>query len=118
MSHRLYDMSFCSVYSTLVAKVERKGQTRSDVDQVTAWLTGYSPAEIADLNDTDLTYGDFFRKAPNYNPSRNNITGKICGVQIEALEDPLMQEIRRLDKLVDWIAKGKTPQQVFDKYES
>ncbi|MGQ9412269.1 DUF2200 domain-containing protein [Streptococcus pluranimalium] len=118
MGHRIYEMSFASVYGALIAKVERKGQTKDDVDVVAAWLTGYSTAQLSDFMDSDLTYGEFFQKAPHYHPERINITGKICGVQIEALEDPLMQEIRRLDKLVDWLAKGKTPQQVLAKYES
>ncbi|MFC5630091.1 MULTISPECIES: DUF2200 domain-containing protein [Streptococcus] len=117
MTHRIYNMTFASVYRALVAKAERKGRTAQDVHEVTSWLTGYSTEAIATLFESDLTYGDFFRQAPNYNPNRINITGKICGVQIETLEDPLMQEIRRLDKLVDWVAKGKTFKQIKDKYE-
>lgn len=117
MTHRIYNMTFASVYRALVAKAERKGRTAQDVHEVTSWLTGYSTETIATLLKSDLTYGDFFRQAPAYNPNRMNITGKICGVQIETLEDPLMQEIRRLDKLVDWVAKGKTFEQIKDKYE-
>lgn len=117
MTHRIYNMTFSSVYRALVAKAERKGRTAQDVHEVTSWLTGYSTEALAALFESDLTYGDFFRQAPNYNPNRINITGKICGVQIETLEDPLMQEIRRLDKLVDWVAKGKTFEQIKDKYE-
>lgn len=117
MTHRLYNMTFAGVYQSLVAKAERKGRSAQEVHQVTAWLTGYSTATIADLLESDLTFGDFFRQAPAYNPDRINITGKICGVQIENLEDPLMQEIRRLDKLVDWVAKGKTFDQIKEKYE-
>lgn len=109
-------MTFAGVYKCLVEKAERKGRTAQDVHEVTAWLTGYSTETIAELFQSDLTYGDFFRQAPAFNPNRSNITGKICGVQIEALEDPLMQEIRRLDKLVDWVAKGKTFEQIMDKY--
>ncbi|MGV3011666.1 DUF2200 domain-containing protein [Streptococcus thoraltensis] len=118
MHKRIYEMSFASVYGALIAKAERKGQTKADVDKVAAWLTGYSTAQLSDFLESELTYGEFFKNAPCYHSNRTNITGKICGVQIETLEDPLMQEIRRLDKLVDWIAKGKTPQEVFDKYEN
>lgn len=83
---------------------------------MTAWLTGYSLDEVENKRETGLTFGDFFRQAPNYHPDRVLITGKICGVQIEALDDPLMQEIRRLDKLVDWLAKGKTVAETLGKY--
>lgn len=117
MSHRIYNMTFEGVYQALIAKVERKGQDSQTVHEVTAWLTGYAIEDILAKRTTDLTYGDFFRQAPNYHPDRMNITGKICGVQIETLEDPLMQEIRRLDKLVDWLAKGKTVQHVIEKYQ-
>lgn len=117
MTHRIYKMTFLGVYQALLAKVERKGYSSYSVHEITAWMTGYSVEEILEKIDSDLTYGDFFRQAPNYNPNRVNIRGKICGVQIEDLEDPLMQEIRRLDKLVDWLAKGKTVQQVIEKYQ-
>ncbi|MGT2833065.1 DUF2200 domain-containing protein [Streptococcus halotolerans] len=118
MRKSIYEMTFTSVYGALVAKVERKGQTKVDVAKVTSWLTGYSVEQLDDLLGSDLTYGEFFQNAPSYNPNRTNITGNICGVRIETIEEPLMQEIRRLDKLVDWIAKGKTPQEIFDKYEN
>ena len=100
-------MPFGTLYSLLVNKAEKKGRTREEVDQVTAWLTGYTPAEIAQMEDSDLTYGDFFRSAPAMNPNRSLITGKVCGVRVEEIEDPLMREIRYLDKLVDELAKGK-----------
>lgn len=117
MSHKLYNMKFSTVYPALVAKVEQKGGRAESVYQVTSWLTGYEVSEILACLDRDLTYGDFFRQAPSYVPERIAITGKVCGVRIEEIEDPLMQEIRRLDKLVDWLAKGKTAQQVLEKYE-
>lgn len=88
-----------------------------EVHQVTSWLTGYEVSDVLACLDRDVTYGDFFRQAPYYVPERIAITGKICGVRIEEIDDPLMQEIRRLDKLVDWLAKGKTSQQVLEKYE-
>lgn len=119
MTHRLYQMSFSSVYKALLAKAERKGGTAESVPQITSWLTGYSIQQITEAQvDETLTYGNFFRCAPQYHPDRIHITGKICGVQIEMIEEPLMQEIRRLDKLVDWLAKGKTVMQIIEKYSS
>lgn len=117
MTHRIYEMRFSDVYKALVAKAERKGKTATDVYEVTAWLTGYQSSEIEQLMTSAITYGDFFRQAPAYTPYRANITGKICGVQIETLEDTLMQDIRRLDKLVDWLARGKTVPDIIAKYQ-
>ncbi|MGT2754688.1 DUF2200 domain-containing protein [Streptococcus ovis] len=117
MSHRIFNMSFQSVFQALISKAERKGRTKQEVMEVTSWLTGYSVEDIESLFVSELTYGDFFRQAPHYTAYRTNITGKICGVQIEAIEDPIMQEIRRLDKLVDWLAKGKTVEDIIGKYE-
>ncbi|MCP1639624.1 hypothetical protein J2T50_001324 [Streptococcus gallinaceus] len=116
MTHRIYQMTFPSVYKALVAKVERKGGSEADVDAITSWLTGYSLEQLAELKQSETTYGDFINQGPAYHPARTNITGKICDVQIETIEDPTMQELRRLDKLVDWLAKGKTVEQVIDKY--
>ena len=82
---------------------------------VTAWLTGYPSADIESFLDTDLTYGDFFRNAPNPNPKRTLITGVVCGVRVEAVEEPLMREIRYLDKLVDELAKGKAMEKILRK---
>lgn len=100
-------MPFSTLYPLLVNKAVKKGRTREEVDRVTAWLTGYSPEDLARLEQSGVSYGDFFRSAPAMNPGRTLITGKICGVQIETIEDPLMQEMRRLDKLVDELAKGR-----------
>ena len=100
-------MSFTKLYSLLVSKAEKKGRTRQEVDQVTAWLTGYTPEDLARLEQSEISYGDFFRSAPAMNPNRTLITGKVCGVRVEEIEDPLMREIRYLDKLVDELAKGK-----------
>ena len=99
-------MSFAMLYPLLVNKAVKKGRTREEVDQVTAWLTGYSPEELARLEQSGTSYGDFFRNAPAMNPRRALITGKVCGVQVETIEDPLLQAIRQLDKLVDELAKG------------
>lgn len=105
-------MPFSKLYPLLVSKAEKKGRTREEVDQVTSWLTGYTPEALAQLEQSDTTYGDFFRNAPAMNPNRTLITGKVCGVRVEDIEDPLMREIRYLDKLVDELAKGKAMEQI------
>ena len=108
----VFDMLFQNVYSALIQKAERKGRTRGEVDEVTSWLTGYSAKEINEAMDSDMTYGRFFSAAPAYNPRASFITGKICGIQVETIEDPLMKRIRQLDKLVDELAKGKPMGQI------
>lgn len=105
-------MSFAKLYPLLINKAVKKGRTREEVDQVTTWLTGYSVEDIARLEQSDTSYGDFFRNAPAMNPNRTLITGKVCGIQVDAIEDPLMREIRYLDKLVDELAKGKPMAQI------
>ena len=105
-------MPFSKLYPLLVNKAEKKGRTRAEVDQVTAWLTGYTAEELARLETSDTSYGDFFRGAPKLNPNRTLITGKICGVRVEEIEDPLMREIRYLDKLVDELVKGKAMEKI------
>ena len=109
------EMAFAKLYSLPVTKAEKKGRTREEVDQVTAWLTGYTPEELARLEQSDMSYGDFFRSAPAMNPNRTLITGKICGVRVEEIEDPLMRDIRYLDKLVDELAKGKAIEKILRK---
>ena len=105
-------MPFAKLYPLLVNKAVKKGRTREEVDQVTAWLTGYSPEELARLEQSGTSYGDFFRNAPAMNPRRALITGKVCGVQVETIEDPLLQAIRQLDKLVDELAKGRPMEKI------
>lgn len=112
---KVYQMELKKVYPLLVAKAEKKGRTRVEVDQVTCWLTGYSQDELTSLVGSGITYGDFFRNAPAPNPNRKRITGSVCGVKVETIEDPLMQEIRYLDKLVDELAKGKAMDQILRK---
>ena len=114
-NEKVFAMSFAKVYPMLIAKAERKGRTRAEVLEVTAWLTGYHTEQIEKLMQSDISYGDFFRKAPALNPSRRLIKGSICGVKVELIEDPLMQEIRYLDKLVDELAKGKPMEKVLRK---
>ena len=112
-NEKVYAMPFAKVYPLLVNKAVKKGRTADEVDQVTGWLTGYAPAQIARAVETGVSYGDFFRQAPALNPSRELVRGTICGVKIEAIQDPLMQEIRRLDKLVDELAKGHPLEKIF-----
>ena len=114
-NEKIFAMSFAKVYPLLIAKAERKGRTRKDVLDVTAWLTGYTPGEIEAQMASTISYGDFFRMAPALNPSRKLIKGSICGVKVELIEDPLMQEIRYLDKLVDELAKGKSMEKILRK---
>jgi hypothetical protein len=105
--HRIYAMTVASVYVHYVAKAEKKGRTKAEVDEVIRWLTGYDqPALEAEL-EKRTTFADFFARAPAMNEKRATITGTICGVRIEAIEEPLMREIRYLDKLVDELAKGR-----------
>ena len=109
---KVFAMSFAKVYPMLIAKAERKGRSRDEVFAVTAWLTGYTNAQLEELLCSDITYGDFFRNAPALNPARKQIKGSICGVRVETTEDPLMQQIRILDKLVDELAKGKPMEKI------
>ena len=105
--HRIFGTSFASIYPHYVAKVERKGRSRLEVDEVVCWLTGYDSAglETAIAGEVDLE--TFFAQAPAFNPNASLITGTICGYRVEDIDDPLMQKIRYLDKLVDEVAKGK-----------
>ena len=108
----VFDMSFSNVYSALIQKANRKGRTKAEVDEVTSWLTGYSVEQIDTAMASEITYGDFFSDAPSFNPRADLITGKVCGVQVDTIEDPLMKKIRQLDKLVDELAKGKPMEKV------
>ena len=111
----VFRMRFGKIYRLLLDKAVKKGRTEEEVHLVTAWLTGYTPEELARLEQSDVSYGDFFRSAPAMNPTRILITGKICGVQVETIEDPLMRDIRYLDKLVDELAKGKAMEKILRK---
>lgn len=105
--HRIYTISFASVYPHYVNKAERKGRTKKEVDEIICWLTGYSLEALSEQITAQTKFGDFFAQAPKMNPARELITGVVCGVRVEAVEDPLMREIRYLDKLIDELAKGK-----------
>lgn len=105
--HRIYDMSVASVYPLYIAKAERKGRTRDEVDAIIFWLTGHSAETLAETLAKGTNFEDFFQTAPAMNPARSLITGTICGVRVEDIEEPTMREIRYLDKLVDELAKGK-----------
>lgn len=105
---KVYQMSFGKIYPLLIRKAEKKGRTAEEVREIIAWLTGYTEEEIEKAADGSMTYGDFFRNAPQLNPNRKKITGTVCGVRVEAIDEPLMQEIRYLDKLVDELARGRT----------
>lgn len=114
-NEKVYGMSFAKVYPLLIAKAEKKGRTKAEVDEITRWLTGYSQQALEASIENGITYGDFFRNAPSPNENRKLITGKICGISVETIEEPLMQEIRYLDKLVDELAKGKPMEKILRK---
>jgi hypothetical protein len=105
--HRIFTTSFSSVYPLYVAKAEKKGRTKGEVDQIICWLTGYSQKALEGQIKKQVDFETFFAEAPALNPARSSIKGVICGVRIEEIEEPLMREIRYLDKLVDELAKGK-----------
>ena len=111
-NEKVFAMSFAKVYPMLIAKAERKGRSRDEVFAVTAWLTGYSREQLEELMVSEITYGDFFRNAPALNPAREQIKGSVCDVKVETIEDPLMQEIRYLDKLEDELARGKPMEKI------
>ena len=111
-SHRIYGMSFASVYPLYIAKAEKKGRTAAEVDEIVRWLTGYSQAELESQVEKKTSFETFFAEAPRLNPRRTLITGVICGVRIEEIEEPLMREIRYLDKLIDELAKGKAMEKI------
>ena len=109
---RVFKMPFASVYPHYVRKAERKGRTKKEVDEVICWLTGYSPKALAKQIEQRHDFETFFREAPALHPNASKITGVICGVRIENIEDPLMQKIRYMDKLVDEVAKGRPMEKI------
>jgi hypothetical protein len=105
--HRIFTTSFASVYPLYVAKAERKGRKKSEVDAIICWLTGYNQRELEEQLTKQKDFETFFQEAPKLNPSRTLIKGVVCGVRVEEVQEPTMREIRYLDKLVDELAKGK-----------
>lgn len=113
--HRVYTMSVASVYPHYLAKAEKKGRTKAEVDEIIRWLTGYSQGELEEQLNNKTDFETFFTEAPRLNPSRTLVKGVICGIRIEEIEDPMMREIRYLDKLIDELAKGKTMDKILRK---
>lgn len=117
-NERVFKMAFSSVYPLLVQKAERKGRTKAEVDTVIQWLTGYDEQGLQSQINREADFETFFAEAPQINPNASKITGVICGVRVEEIEDPLMQKIRWLDKLVDELAKGKPMEKVLRSMQS
>lgn len=113
--HRIYTTSFASVYPHYVTKAEKKGRTKSEVDEIVGWLTGYSQEELKEILENGTDFETFFAEAPQMNPSRDLIKGVVCGVRVEEIEEPTMREIRYLDKLIDELAKGKAMEKILRK---
>ena len=115
IKHRIYTTSFASVYPHYLTKAQNKGHSKTEVDEIICWLTGYSQAELEIHLDKQTDFETFFDKAPKLNPSRRLIKGVICGIRVESIEEPLMQEIRYLDKLIDEIDRGKKMEKILRK---
>jgi len=110
--HRIFGMKFSSVYPLYVQKAERKNRTKAEVDRIICWLTGYSAAELRKQIKLECDFETFFAQAPAFHPNSSLITGVVCGVRVEEVEDPLMRKIRYLDKLIDELAKGKAMEKI------
>jgi hypothetical protein len=115
MQHRIYTMSFARVYPLYVAKAERKGRTKKEVDEIIRWLTGYSQKQLESQLKKQTDFVTFFAKAPKLNPLRALIKGVVCGVRVEDIKEPTMREIRYMDKLIDELAKGKAMENILRK---
>jgi hypothetical protein len=113
--HRIYSMSFASVYPHYIAKAEKKGCTKAEVDEILRWLTGYSQKKLEAQIKKRTVLEAFFAEAAGLNPSRALIKGVVCGVRVEDIEDPLMREVRYMDKLIDELAKGKAMEKILRK---
>lgn len=113
--HRIYTMSFASVYPHYVAKAEKKDRTKEEVDEIIRWLTGYSQNELETQLEKKTDFETFFAEAPQMNSSRDLIKGVVCGVRVEEIEEPTMREIRYLDKLIDELARGKSMEKILRK---
>jgi hypothetical protein len=113
--HRIYTTSFARIYPLYVAKAEKKGRTKAEVDQIISWLTGYRQKALETQLEKQTDFETFFAKAPNLNPSRTLIKGVVCGVRVEEIKEPTMREIRYLDKLIDELAQGKAMDKILRK---
>lgn len=113
--HRIFEMKFSSVYPHYVQKAERKNRTKEEVDKIICWLTGYSQTELRSQIEGGSDFETFFARAPAMNPNTSLIKGVVCGIRVEDVEDPLMQKIRFLDKLIDELAKGKSMEKILRK---
>ena len=113
--HRIYTVSVASVYPMYITKAEKKGRTKTDVDAIIRWLTGYSQEELEAQLEKQTDFETFFAQAPGLNPLRAKISGVVCGVRVEDIKEPTMQEIRYLDKLIDELAKGKAMEKILRK---
>ena len=111
-NERVYKMSFAGVYPHYITKAEKKGRTKEEVDTIICWLTGYTQDQLQQVLDNKTNFEDFFAQAPELNPNVSKITGVICGYRVEEIEEPLMQKIRYLDKLIDELAKGKSMEKI------
>lgn len=114
-AHKIYSMSFSKVYPLYISKAEKKGRSKSEVDEIIYWLTGYSQEELKLQLEKEVDFETFFAEAPKLNPLRDLIKGVICGIRVEDIEEPLMQNIRYLDKLIDELAKGKNMEKILRK---
>ncbi|NGM61156.1 DUF2200 domain-containing protein [Sphingobacterium sp. SGG-5] len=112
---RVYKMSFAGVYPHYIAKAERKGRTKAEVDEIIFWLTGYNEKDLQEILDNKTDFRTFFEQAPQINPNVSKITGVICGYRVEEIEEELMRQIRYLDKLIDELAKGKAMEKILRK---
>jgi hypothetical protein len=113
--HKVFAMAFSKVYPLYIQKAERKQRTKKEVDEIICWLTGYSAAQLKEQIRKENDFETFFKQAPKMNPGRKLITGVVCGVRVEDVEDPLMKKIRYLDKLIDELAKGKAMEKILRK---
>lgn len=113
--HRIYSISFARVYPLYITKVKRKGRTKQEVDEIIAWLTGYNQEGLKEQLEKNTDLETFFIQAPKLNPARKLITGVICGIRVEEIEEPIMREIRYMDKLIDELAKGKAMEKILRK---
>lgn len=114
-NHKVFKMAFASVYPHYIAKAEKKGRTKEEVDTIIFWLTGHNETSLAQILENKTDFESFFAEAPQLNPNVTKITGVICGYRVEEIENPLMQQIRYLDKLIDELAKGKTMEKILRK---